>query len=137
MAHEHVVYAILTDGATQTKDGAAIERYAPKLEDLARRDDHRPYLAVAHRAWGVAHQLRSDFSNAKSRLEQALELFESLEARWQSGRTLFSIGELEASQGDANSACEYYRRALAAFEEMKAAPAIATAGAALAACSAQ
>jgi tetratricopeptide (TPR) repeat protein len=137
MAHEHVVYAILADGATLAKDTAAIQRYAPKLEELALRDDHRPYLAVAHRAWGVAHRLQTDFTSARSQLAQALDLFESFGARWQSGRTLFNMGELEAAKGESAAACGYFRRALEAFEEMKAEPAIARAEAALAACSAK
>ncbi len=124
MAHEHVVYAILTDAATLAKEAAAIKRYAPKLEELARRDDHRPYLAVAHRAWGVAHGMEGDFASSRTRLGQALELFDSYNARWQTGRTLFDLGEMEAASGDKSAACDHFQRAVAAFEEMRAEPAI-------------
>jgi tetratricopeptide (TPR) repeat protein len=134
MAHEHVVYAILTDAATLAKEPAAIKRYAPKLEELARRDDHRPYLAVAQRAWGVAHGNDGDFTSSRSHFSQALELFEAYGARWQMGRTLLDLGEMEAASGDKPAACAFFQRALTAFEEMKADPAIHLARAALAEC---
>ena len=64
------------------------------LEKLASRDNHRLYLAIAHRALGVGHRLAGEHAAAETRLKQALELFTKLGARWQIGRTLFELGEL-------------------------------------------
>jgi hypothetical protein len=60
-----------------------------------------------------------------------LELFRGLDTRWQIGRTLFELGELAAARGEAAGAREHFTLALAAFEEMKAAPDAARARAAL------
>jgi hypothetical protein len=94
MAHEHVVYMMLVDSAARTGDESAIRKFAPRLEELVLRDDHKPYLAVAHRAWGVAHRLSGEYTDAETRLGKALGIFEELESRWQIARTLFEMGEL-------------------------------------------
>ena len=104
MAHEHIVYMMLVDSAVRAGDETTIRRYVPKLEELALRDDHRPYLAVAHRAWGVAHRLSGEYQEAETRLEKALEIFEELGTRWQIGRTLFGLGELAMAKLWANAA---------------------------------
>ena len=122
MAHEHIVYMMLVDSATRAGDEGTIRRYVPKLEELAVRDDHKPYLAVAHRALGVAHRLAGVYSDAESRLEQALELFEELGTRWQVGRTLFELGELAMTKTDGGAAQSYFSRAQELFEEMGARP---------------
>jgi hypothetical protein len=83
IAHEHDTYAILVDTAVAQRDGAALKQYSPRLEELARRDDHKLYLAIAHRARGVAHRLAGEHAEAEARLHQALELFAGLETRWQ------------------------------------------------------
>ncbi|HWR88560.1 MAG TPA: hypothetical protein VN277_09090, partial [Acidiferrobacterales bacterium] len=57
MAHEHDTYAVLADTAVLQRDAAALRQYAPRLEELAARDGHKLYLAIAQRAWGVAHRL--------------------------------------------------------------------------------
>lgn len=95
MAHDHDVHMVLTDSAMQLRDVDALRRYAPRLEELARRDDHRLYLAIAHRAWGVAHRLAGEHAQATTRLNQALELFVELETRWQIGRTRAALTTLE------------------------------------------
>jgi hypothetical protein len=79
MAHEHIVYMMLVDSAARAGDEGAIRNFVPQLEELAVRDDHKPYLAMSHRAWGVAHRLAGEYSEAESRLEKALEIFEELE----------------------------------------------------------
>lgn len=121
---EHDLYAMLADAAAQQRDEAALRQYAPLAEDAAARYDHKLYQAIAHRAWGVAHQLagRSAYAEAETRLQQALALFRGLNARWQIGRTLFELGELAAARDEAAAAREHLSLALAAFEEMKAAP---------------
>jgi tetratricopeptide (TPR) repeat protein len=122
MAHEHIVYMMMADSAARAGDEAAIRSYAPALEDLARRDEHRPYLAIAHRAWGVAHRLAGEYDAAETRLKQAMEIFTGLEFNWQLGRTLFEIAELERARSHPEAAREYASQALAAFEALQARP---------------
>jgi tetratricopeptide (TPR) repeat protein len=122
MAHKHIVYMMLADAAAQLRDAAALQRYSSLLEELAARDGHQPYLAVAHRAWGIAHRLDGAYDEAEARLGQALALFEELEAGWQIGRTLVEIGELALAQSDQARANEYFSRALTAFESLEARP---------------
>jgi tetratricopeptide (TPR) repeat protein len=122
MAHEHIVYMMLVDAAAQVEDGATIRKFGPKLEELALRDDHQPYLAVAHRAWGIAHRLAGEYQEAGERLSKALHIFESLETRWQVGRTLFELGELSLAQTEGEAAHGYFTRAQELFEELGAKP---------------
>ena len=121
MAHDHEIYMILADTAVELRDEDALRKYAHKLETLASRDNHRLYLAIAHRALGVGHRLAAERARADTRLRQALELFTKLGARWQIGRTLFELGELNLTHSPPK-AREYYSQALGAFEEIHAAP---------------
>ena len=111
----------LADTALEVRDVDALRKYAPHLEELADRDHHRLYMAIAHRALGVERRLAGDFAEAENRLKQALGLFTQLGARWQIGRTLFELGELHLTQSPAK-AREYYSQALGAFEELQAKP---------------
>lgn len=120
MAHKHIVYMMLVEAATMAKDEGAIRMYASVLQDLAERDDHRPYLAVAHRSWGVAYRLAGKHEEAEERLRKALDLFRELDSRWQVGRTLFELGELALARSDIKLAGEYFTQALGAFEQIKA-----------------
>ena len=122
MAHEHIVYMMLVDSAVRAGDEKAIRQFAPQLEELALRDDHKPYLAVAHRAWGVAHRLAEEYQDAETRLEKALEIFEELGTRWQIGRTLFELGELALAESDGEAALSFFSRAQDLFEELGAGP---------------
>ena len=131
MAHEHIVYMMLVDSAARTGDESAIRKFAPRLEELVLRDDHQPYLAVAHRAWGVAHRLSGEYTDAETRLGKALEIFEELESRWQIARTLFEMGELALAQADGGAAHSYFTRAQELFEELGAGPDIARTAAVL------
>ena len=131
MAHEHIVYMMLVDAAARIGDEAAIRKFAPRLEELALRDDHKPYLAVAHRARGIAHRIAGEYTEAESRLKQALEIFESLEVNWQIGCTLFELGELALAQTDGAAAHSYFMLAQAHFEELGARPDIARTAAVL------
>jgi hypothetical protein len=119
---EHDLYAMLVDAAAQQRDAAAVKKYAPLAEELAGRHDHKLYQAIAHRAWGVAHQLEGQYAESEVRLKRALELFETLDMRWQIGRTLYELGELARSHGEDEAARGYFTRGLAAFEAMGAAP---------------
>jgi tetratricopeptide (TPR) repeat protein len=121
MAHDHEIFMTLADTAVELRDADALRTYAPNLETLASRDNHRLYLAIAHRALGVAHLLAGEHAAAETRLRQALELFTNLGARWQVGRTLFELGELNLNRSNAQ-AREYYSQALRSFEEMQAKP---------------
>jgi tetratricopeptide (TPR) repeat protein len=124
MAHQHIVYMMLAEAATQLDDVAALRRYAAQLEKLAVQDDHQPYLAIAHRAWGVACRLDGEYVDAADRLQKALALFEQLETRWQIGRTLCEIAQLNLAQSNPAGAMEHYSRALVEYEALGAKPEI-------------
>ncbi|RPI34769.1 MAG: tetratricopeptide repeat protein [Chloroflexota bacterium] len=122
MAHDHNVYMVLTDNAAQRGDLEALRQYTPLLEELAIRDDHILFRAIAHRAWGAAHHLEGDNVKAVGRLGEALDLFTRLNTPWQMGRTLSEMAEVELAQSRPAEAKEYLSRALAAFEAVKAGP---------------
>ena len=113
---------MLADAAALQRDEAAIQQYAPLAEEWAVRYDHKLYQAVAHRAWGVAKRLAGEHAESAARLQKALVLFQQLEARWQIGRTFFELGELATGRADTAGARDYFMRALAAFEAMRAPP---------------
>jgi hypothetical protein len=89
--HDNELYSMYVDLAVQQRDEAALRQYAPLAEETAVRDGHILYQANAHRAWGVLNRLTGKFGEAETRLNQALELFEGLETRWQIGRTLHEL----------------------------------------------
>ncbi len=122
---DHDLYAMLVDAAVQQRDQAALRKYAPLAEETATRIDHKLYTAIAHRAWGVAHRLAREYAESERRLNLALNTFAELGTRWQSGVTLFELGELARAQANMAAARDYFSRALSAFEEMRAAPDIA------------
>jgi tetratricopeptide (TPR) repeat protein len=130
-AGDHDVYAILVDGAAQQRDPVGLQKYAALAEDTARRIDHKLHLAIAQRAWGVAHTLAGEYPQAETCFKQALEIFTNYPAPWQIGRTLFEMGELARLQMKTEQARDYYSRALSAFEELQAAPYAARTRAAL------
>ncbi len=119
---EHDLYAMLVDAAAQQRDEAGLRQYAPLAEEAAIRYDHKLYKAIAHRAWGVAHRLAGQPVESELQLQKALDLFEQLGTRWQIGRTLFELGELETLQNRSGAARDFFARALALFEAMQAAP---------------
>ena len=119
MAHDHEIYMVLSDTAAELRDGNALRKYAPQLEKLASRDNHRLYLAIAYRALGVGHWLEGENAAAETRLRQALGIFTKLGTRWQIGRTLFELGELNLANSHMK-AREYYSQALGSFEEIQA-----------------
>jgi len=122
MAHDHDIYMQLADVAAQRRDPAALQKYVPRLEELAIRDSHRLYHAIAHRAWGVLHRLTERYAEAEGQLNLALEIFDQLDTRWQCGLTHFELGELEKARFVSHSAREHFTRALDRFETMRAAP---------------
>ena len=122
MAHEHIVYMMLVDAAARAGDEDTIRQFAPQLEELALRDQHQPYLGVAHRAWGVAHRLAGEYSDAEKRLEAALEIFEGIGTHWQIGRTIFELGELALARSENEVARDLFSRAQEIFEEIGAGP---------------
>lgn len=128
---DHEVYAMLADVAAHQRDEAALRRYAPLAEQAARQTGHTLYQAIAHRAWGVAHRLASEYAEAEERLNQALALFQELDTRWQIGCTFFELGELALAQSDTITARDHFAQALAAFEAMRATPDVARTRAAM------
>lgn len=131
MAHDHDMYMGLTDTAAQARDVDALRQYAPRLEELATRDNHILYLAIANRAWGVAHRLAGEYSEAESRLDNALALFSEPGTRWQIGRTLAELAELELARQNVAEARGYFTRALEEFQALRAEPDAARTQAAL------
>ena len=121
MAHDHEIYMILADTAVELQDAEALGKYAPELEKLASRDDHKLYLAIAHRAFGVKHRLVGELAMAEARFMRALELLDQLGARWQLGRTLFELGEVNLTLSP-TKARDYYSQALGHFEAINAVP---------------
>jgi tetratricopeptide (TPR) repeat protein len=122
MAHDHHMYMLLADTAAHLRDADALRQYTPRLEELAIRDGHQLYLAIAQRSWGVAQRLDGEHDEAITRLTNALELFRGLGTRWQIGRTLFELGDLGMERGDKDNARNYFSLALEAFEAMKSLP---------------
>ena len=122
MAHDHDVTMLLAEAAAQLGDAAALAHYAPRLAELAGRDDHKLYLPIAQRALGVAARLSGDHAEAEAQFGRALEAFQQMGARWQAGRALVELGELALARSNAASAREAFTQALAAFEEVRAAP---------------
>jgi tetratricopeptide (TPR) repeat protein len=122
MAHDHHVYMLLTESAASRRDAADLARFAPRLAELAERDDHRLYRAIAARALGVADRLAGRFDEAGARLDHALAEFRQLGTVWQVGRTECELGELELARGDRPAAREHLSRALTAFEALQAVP---------------
>lgn len=108
------------DVAVRQEDLQAIQRYAPRAEELALRYGHVLYQGVAARAWGVAHRLVGEYVEASARLQQARGLFEQLGTRWQLGRTIVEQGHLALAQGE--PAHKHFARALDLFETVGAAP---------------
>ena len=123
MAHEHIMYMMLADTAASAGNLAALDRYVPLLEDLAARDRHQPYLAMAKRARGVAQRLRGGLGEAKDLLDEAAEIFRALGMDWQLGRTLTELGILEAVRSEPDDAETHFGAALDLFERIHAKPA--------------
>ena len=47
MAHDHVMYMMLADTALELRDQDRLRKYGTLLLELARRDDHQLYTAIA------------------------------------------------------------------------------------------
>ena len=120
MAHEHIIYMMMVDSAATARDQNTILKYAPLLEKLATRDEHRPYLAITHRACGIAHRLSMEHNHAESRLQQALDIFEELDLPWQRGRTLYELGELAQVRNNHEISRQLFTQALQEFERLGA-----------------
>lgn len=122
MAHDHDVYMALTDTAAQQYDAAGIELYVQLLEELAQRDNHKLYLAIALRARGVAQRLNANYDDAENFLLRALDMFDLLGTRWQSARTLTELGETERARQKVERARDYFARAEQEFAALGAEP---------------
>ena len=122
MAHKHIIYMMLVDAAAAAGDANTILKYAPLLEELAVRDDHQPYLAVCHRAYGIAHMLAGELEESEICLQLALKIFEDREAHWQSARTMVALGELSNLRGQKKHSLEMFQKAVQKFEALQAIP---------------
>jgi tetratricopeptide (TPR) repeat protein len=119
---DHAMYTMLADVAALQRDEAAVLQNAPLAEEWATRYGHVLYLAIAARAWSVAHRLAGEYAEAEARLNRALEMFGALGTRWQKGRTLFELGELARARQRPAEARDYFGRALEDFDFMGARP---------------
>jgi len=122
MPTEPELYILLADSAAERRDETALREFAPQLEEIAVRNGHKVYQAVAHRAWGVAHTLAGGYAEAQARFEQSLTLLRPFDTRWQIGRTLYDLGELASRQGAHSAARNYLSQALVHYEALGAAP---------------
>ena len=98
MAHDHLMYMMLTECAVEMRDEAALNKWAGRLMELAQRDDHKLYTAIAARGLGVAQRMQGKLDDSEASLKQALQVFTGLGARWQRGRTLMELAELQMKQ---------------------------------------
>ena len=128
---DHDLHVMLADAAAQQRDEDALRQYAPLAEEAAARYDHKLYQAIAHRAWGVAHRLAGEYAESEARFNQALASFDTLDTRWQIGRTLFELGELARARTDSVAARDYFSKALTEFEKLGATPDVTRARVAL------
>lgn len=122
MAHDHDMYMMLVESARELEDQSTLEKFTPLLEELAERDDHQLYLAIAKRAWGALHRLRGEFEASENCLQEAMGLFTKLDTRWQCGRTQFEMGKSAQSRGEISAANKAFAEGLKYFEELGAKP---------------
>jgi hypothetical protein len=115
-------YAMAVDAAARAEDEAGLSKYLPPAEEIAAEVKHDLYLAVVHRAHGVAHRLAGDWDLAADRLAAATEEFRALETPWQIGRTLLELGRVEQHRSNEELAREHYSEAISQFESLGAAP---------------
>ena len=122
MPTEPELYVLLADSAADQRDESALREYAPILQELASQSGHKLYEAVAYRAWGVAHAIAGEYTQAQARLEESLILLNPMDTHWQIGRTLYELGDLASRQDDFYSARTFFSQALAHYEELRATP---------------
>ena len=124
MPHDHELYMTLAECAREQRDPQGLTKYGTSLMELANRDGHQLYTAIASRALGVAERLAGRLTESNALLKQALNLFQALGARWQCGQTLTELAELELARPrkSKSKAHEYYASALQLFEELEAMP---------------
>jgi len=117
---DHDIYAALVDTAARSRNREVLLQIAPAAEETARHYEHRLYLGIAQRAWGVLHMLDGAADKATERFEEARRLFNDLGVRWQLGRTYFHLGELAAGSGRVVEAVQALDEARRLFEEAQA-----------------
>ena len=123
IAHEHDTYALLTDAAVQQRDAAALAEYLPRMRELALRDGHCLYLAIAQRAGAVADRLAGAYESAAAQLQTAAESFERMGMRWQLAHTLNEKAELSLVRSQLGESRTYYAQALSLLDQLGAGPA--------------
>ena len=68
----------------------------------------------------MAHRLAGEFSQAEDRLNRALVSFQNIGTRWQVGRTLVELGQLNHARGELSLAGDFFRKALVEFASLAA-----------------
>lgn len=122
MAGDHEVYGLLLDTAVRERDEAVLNKYLDMAEQTAERCEHPLFQAIAARARGVSQRLACQTNQARRHLEAALDDFRQLDTKWQIGRTLVELAELEDPGDDGTSAQYLLSEALEIFDELGANP---------------
>lgn len=128
---DHEIVVMMADTAAVQRDLDALTGTAAQAEGISRQLGHQLYHAVSLRALGIGEWLRGNHPRGGAHLLEALEIFQKLEAHWQTGRTLYDHAEMLAGQGRVSEAGAYYQRAVGEFERMQAQPFVDRARAAL------
>ena len=111
----------MVDAAERSGNREVLQQVVASATETAERYDHRLYLGIAQRAWGLLHLLEGEMDQAAERLESAYRHFKDLRANWQLGRTLIRMGELAEKAGRRAEAAERAREAQALFKGIQAA----------------
>lgn len=122
MAADLDMYAMAVDAAARAEDEDGLSRYLSLAEGAAQRADHKLYIAVARRARGVAHRIAGEWDLAAGPLKAATDEFRALDTKWQIGRTLLELGEVERGRENSGVSMEHFAEALSAFETLGADP---------------
>ncbi|MFV2044802.1 MAG: hypothetical protein ACC700_16400 [Anaerolineales bacterium] len=112
------MYAMAVDAAARAEDEDGLRRYLPLAEGAAERANHKLYVAVTRRARGVALRLAGEWDQAADQLTAAANEFRALDTRWQIGRTLLELADVEQSRGNIELARGHYSEAMGSFESL-------------------
>jgi len=90
------------------------------LDERAKLAGRVPLLAVAAASRGIVASGRGDLEAAVAALEEALSHHERAAVRFDLGRTLVALGQVQRRRGERRAARETLERACAIFEELGA-----------------
>ncbi|RMF86967.1 MAG: hypothetical protein D6736_13850, partial [Nitrospinota bacterium] len=88
--------------------------------ELTQRYSHRPGIGLAHRTLGRIAQSEGDFSTASNHLQQALQVFTTIQARFETGRTHLDLAYLARRQGMQGAMASHLHEAHRLFRTLQA-----------------